>query len=73
MKKIEIVTLILSIMLISNVSGQEPITLDLKSAREYALNYNRTIKSSGLAVDKSQELLWSTIAAGLPQINATTD
>jgi outer membrane protein TolC len=73
MKKIKIVTLILSIMLISNVSGQEPMTLDLKSAREYALNYNRTIKSSGLAVDKSQELLWSTIAAGLPQINASTD
>ena len=57
----------------SNVCGQVPMSLDLKSAREYALNYNRTIKSSGLAVDKSQELLWSTIAAGLPQINATTD
>ncbi len=60
-------------MLYCSAGGQEVLKLDLKSAREHALNYNRTIKSSGLAVDKSQEMLWETIAAGLPQVNATTD
>jgi outer membrane protein TolC len=73
MERKQLITFILFIMLYSYAGGQEVLTLDLKSAREHALNYNRTIKSSGLAVDKSQEMLWETIATGLPQINATTD
>jgi outer membrane protein TolC len=60
-------------MLFGVTGAQEVLTLDLKAAKEHALNYNRTIKSSGLAVDKSQEALWATIATGLPQVNATTD
>jgi outer membrane protein TolC len=73
MKRRGIITVILSIMLFGTVGAQETLKLDLEAAREHALNYNRTIKSSGLAVDKSQEMLWETISAGLPKINATTD
>ncbi len=73
MKRKEILTFILSIMFFGVAGSQEVLTLDLTTAKEHALNYNRTIKSSGLAVDKSQEALWATIAAGLPQINAKTD
>jgi outer membrane protein len=69
----QILTLLLFLMFTGRITAQEKLTLDLESAREHALNYNRTIKNSGLAVDQSQEKLWETIAAGLPQINATTD
>jgi len=69
----QIITLFLFVMFMGQLTAQDKLTLDLESAREYALNYNRTIKNSGLAVDQSQEKLWETIAAGLPQINATTD
>jgi outer membrane protein len=71
-QKIIIIT-ILSLMLFKTAFSQDKLTLDLEAAREYALTYNRTIKNSGLAVDQSQEKLWETIAAGLPQVNATTD
>ncbi len=73
MEKRLIITFILCSMLFGVTGAQEVLTLDLKAAKEHALNYNRTIKSSGLAVDKSQEALWATIATGLPQVNATTD
>ncbi|MDD4107231.1 MAG: TolC family protein [Prolixibacteraceae bacterium] len=68
-----IIISILSLMLLSPSFAQDKLTLNLEDAKEYALKYNRTIKNSGLAIDQSQEKLWETIAAGLPQINATTD
>ncbi len=55
------------------VHSQEKLTLDLDAAKEHALNYNRTIRNSSYAVMRSQERLWETIAAGLPQVNATAD
>jgi len=69
----QIITLFLFVVFTGQITAQEKLTLDLKSAREHALSYNRTIKNSGLAVDQSHEKLRETIAAGLPQINATTD
>jgi len=65
--------LFLVVILRNPASAQEKLVLDLEAAKEHALNYNRTIKNSGLAIDQSQEKLWETISAGLPQINATTD
>jgi outer membrane protein len=53
--------------------GQEKLTIDLETAKRHALEYNRTLKNSELAIDQSQEKLWETIAAGLPQINAAAD
>jgi len=55
------------------VQSQEKLLLSLDAAKEYALNYNKTIKNAGLAVDKSQEATWAAIAIGLPQINGTAD
>lgn len=73
MRRKQIFTLVLGFMLFGGINAQEKLSLDLEAAKEYALNYNRTIKNSGLAIDQSQEQLWATIAAGLPQINATVD
>ncbi len=73
MKGKQIITLILGLFLLGGATGQETLTLDLEAAKEHALNYNLNIKNSDLAVEQSQEKLWETIAAGLPQIDATAD
>jgi outer membrane protein len=73
MRRKQIFTFFLGLMLSFTLYSQEELSLDLEAAKEHALQYNRTIKNSGLAIDQSQEQLWAAIAAGLPQINATAD
>ncbi len=73
MRTKQILIIFLGLLLFGRVCAQERLTLDLAAAKEHALNYNRTIKNSGLAIDQSQEKLWETIAAGLPQVNAGAD
>lgn len=73
MRKKQIFLGLLGLMLLVTGHAQERLTLDLEGAKEHALNYNRTIKSSAMAVDQSQEKLWEVIAAGLPQVNAAVD
>jgi outer membrane protein len=68
-----IITFIFAGLLLVPALAQEKLTLDLEAAKEHALNYNRTVKNSGLAVDQSREQLRETIAAGLPQVNANAD
>lgn len=69
----QIVPFIIALLLFCRLSAQETLTLDLDAAKEHALNYNLNIKNAGLAVEQSQESLRETIAAGLPQVNATAD
>jgi len=73
MRRKQIFILVLGLMFWGNGFAQEKLSLDLAAAKEHALQYNRTIKNSGLAIEQSQEQLWAAIAAGLPQINATAD
>ncbi|MDD4225123.1 MAG: TolC family protein [Mariniphaga sp.] len=73
MRRKQIFLLLLGLLTTVWVYSQEMLSLDLEAAKEYALNYNRTLKNSGLAVDQSQAKLWETISAGLPQVNATAD
>ncbi|MFW6259292.1 MAG: TolC family protein [Tangfeifania sp.] len=73
MKTKQIVTLIMGLLILGTTHAQEKLTLDLKTAKEHALNYNLTIKNSGLAVEQSQQQLWEAISAGLPHLNATAD
>jgi outer membrane protein len=73
MRRKQIFSLVLGFMIFGGLSAQEKLSLDLEAAKEHALNYNRTIQNSGLAIDHSQEQLWAAIAAGLPQLNATAD
>ena len=72
MRRKQYILFIFSLLFLNSVA-QEKLSLDLEAARDYALNYNKTIKNSGLSVEQSQERLKETIAAGLPQVNATTD
>ncbi|MBN1987386.1 MAG: TolC family protein [Prolixibacteraceae bacterium] len=73
MRRKQMTFFVLSLFLFQGVFAQEKLTLDIEGAKEYALNFNKTIKNAGLSVVQSQEQLKATIATGLPQVNATTD
>ena len=73
MRRKQITIFILSLLLVVQVTAQEKLSLDLEAAKEYALNYNKTVKNSVLSVVQSQEKIKETIAAGLPQVNASAD
>ena len=73
MKNYRILLLIVNFFIIGSLQAQEKLTLDLEAAKKHALTYNRTIIGSEYAVDRAQEQLWATVAAGLPQINASAD
>ncbi|NVN93964.1 MAG: TolC family protein [Bacteroidetes bacterium] len=55
------------------VNAQEPLSLSLESAVNYAVNHNKTLINSKFTVDKSSQKIRETIAQGLPQINASID
>lgn len=68
--------LILSVVLMLGVwSGmaQEKLVFDLEGAKQQAIQYNKTLKNSALAMEKAQYQLKEAIAAGLPQISSTMD
>lgn len=51
--------------------AQEKLTLDLEGARQLAIQYNKSLKNSGMAVDKAQYAIKEAISAGLPQVSST--
>lgn len=53
--------------------AQQKLTLDLETARSYALEHNKAMKNAGYAVTKAEYALRETIANGLPQVNASAD
>lgn len=66
--------LFISLLLMSSVTwAQEKLALGLEDAKQHAVQFNKNILNSGLAIQKSQEQLREAIAAGLPQISATAD
>lgn len=56
-----------------SVKAQQPMVLSLDSAISYAIDHNKTLVNSKYAIDKSALKIKESIAAGLPQINATMD
>jgi len=48
-------------------------TFSLNEAVAFAMEHNKVIQSSEKDIEVSQKKYWQTIAAGLPQINATAD
>ncbi|OFX72933.1 MAG: hypothetical protein A2X12_09825 [Bacteroidetes bacterium GWE2_29_8] len=55
------------------LEAQEPLTLSLDSAINYAINHNKMLVNSKYAIDKSSQKIKETISEGLPQINASVD
>jgi outer membrane protein len=73
MKRKQTIVMLLLLLVGFAANAQEVLVLDLKGAREHALQYNKTLKNSGLAISQSQERLKEAIAAGLPQITGAMD
>jgi outer membrane protein len=60
------------LVFINQLNGQENkeiLKLSVSEARDYALQYNRTIQAANLDISTAQKKVWETIATGLPQIN----
>lgn len=73
MNRKQIILLTGFLFLSSVMWAQETLSLGLEDAKAYAIQFNKNILNSSLAVQKSQEQLRETISAGLPQVNATAD
>ena len=73
MRRKQITFFIISLFFSQSLWAQEKLSLDIEAAKEYALNFNKTIKNAGLSVVQSEEQRRERIATGLPQVNATTD
>lgn len=68
-----LILIMLLLLLYGNGMAQERLSLSVEEAREYALEFNRTVQNAELSVLQSQQQLREAISAGLPQVNATTD
>lgn len=53
--------------------AQQPLSLDLPSARRHAVEFNKTAINANLSTQKAQLALREAIANGLPQVNSTLD
>ncbi len=73
MRRKQIVLMMFLLLVSQALWAQEKLSLGLEDAKQYAVQFNKNILNSSLAVQKSQEQLREAIAAGLPQVNATTD
>jgi outer membrane protein len=71
MKIKQLCLMALLLLLTVAVSAQTRLKFDLESARKQAIQFNRMLKNSSMAVDKAQFQLKEAIAGGLPQISST--
>ncbi len=75
-------TLLLSLGIMLPGMAQEPaatqeipdqMALDLQSAVDHAISYNKSLKNARLEVERSRRSIWEAIAQGLPQVDGTMD
>lgn len=69
MKKILVI--VISLLALSMVEAQESLTLSIEEAQEYAVKQNRSMQNATLEVKKAHAQRWQTIAALLPQADAS--
>jgi len=62
-------------MLIFSIGGsaQNKLLFDLAGAKKQAIQYNKMLKNSAIAIEKAQYQLKEAISAGLPQISSKLD
>ncbi len=65
--------MVLMMWMAMTMSAQEMLKLDLEGAKKQAIQYNKTLKNAGMAIDKSRFQLKEAISAGLPQVSSTLD
>lgn len=65
--------ILLTILALVRINGQDKLSLSLGDAIQHAIEYNKTVKNAGLAIDESRKKYNETLSAGLPQANVTLD
>jgi len=72
--KSKLLLIVLGVLLISGPGfAQQKLILDLKAAREHALEHNKNMINTGYALDKAQLAVKEAIANGLPQVEGSVD
>ncbi len=68
------ITLIILSLIITGhhwIHAQEDMSLTLEAAQAYAIEYNKSLENAELAVDAASKKVMETLAAGLPQVDAS--
>jgi outer membrane protein len=65
--------ILLTVLALVRINGQDKLSLSLGDAIQHAIEYNKTVKNAGLAIDESRKKYNETLSAGLPQANVTLD
>ena len=74
MKRISIfIIFLLLIAGFNRIHARADLSLTLDAAQSYAIEYNRILKNAGLATDAARKMVIETLAAGLPQVDASMD
>jgi len=73
MKKKIVFALSLLLMFSTWGKAQQKQSFDLEGAKKQAIQYNRMLKNSAMAIDKAQYQLKEAISGGLPQISSKLD
>ena len=70
-KNLTVLLLFLSITggIISAQGKNSEMKLSLKEAQDYALTYNKSVKSARYDIESSRYGLWNAISSGLLQVN----
>jgi outer membrane protein len=53
------------------IHAQEELSLTLEATQAYAIEYNKVLKNAELSIDAAQKGVMETLAAGLPQVDAS--
>ncbi|MCF0206745.1 MAG: TolC family protein [Bacteroidales bacterium] len=57
--------------LVGYSQNEGSLSLSLKSAQDYAVEHNKTLRNSSLEIKKAEAAKWSAIASMLPQVSAS--
>jgi outer membrane protein len=67
------ILIVLAVFINGSVKSQDKLSLDLEGAINYALENNLSIRNAGMEIEEAGEKVKETLAAGLPQLNASVD
>ncbi len=65
--------ILLTVLTLVRINGQDKLSLSLGDAIQHAIEYNKTVKNAELAIDESRKKYNETLSTGLPQANVTLD
>ncbi|MDR1544390.1 MAG: TolC family protein [Prevotellaceae bacterium] len=70
MKKVSLMVFLAVFSLTAAAQNPQKLSLTLQQAKDYAVEYNRTLQNASLDVKKAHAVRWQTIATMLPNVTA---